>query len=192
MEIPVAAEHATGKGALGFGTPVLRTTAPIADAVVREAGAMLDRSPLLGRIETWKNENRSGPGGRPEEFPTRALLVAMVVVALTGDDMLVTDFCEVLFCRISPEMRAKLGVPHPPNVRDEKGWKAVYRNVRTRFHGLLGLMDPSPTPKNRRLDPVTFAPSPSSSSRSIASSATTTRSDRIGPEGPWTARSSAV
>ena len=33
---------------------------------------------------------------------------------------------------------------------------ALYRNVRTRFHGMLALVDPSPTPKNRRLDDDTF------------------------------------
>jgi hypothetical protein len=36
------------------------------------------------------------------------------------------------------------------------GWENCYRNVRTRFHTMLALMDPSPTPKNRRLMPEAF------------------------------------
>ena len=44
----------------------------------------------------------------------------------------------------------------PPADGDEAPWKAAYRTVRTRFHTLLDLVDPSPTPKDRRLDDQTF------------------------------------
>ena len=54
-------------------------------------------------------------------------------------------------------MRHELGVPTPPGQLDIRGWLAVYRNVRTRLHALLDLIDPSATPKDRRLPPDVFA-----------------------------------
>ena len=62
-----------------------------------------------------------------------------------------------MFTRISPVMRAELGLADPPAEDDKNGWDALYRCVRTRFHGFLDLVDPSPLPKNRRLDPDEFA-----------------------------------
>lgn len=47
-------------------------------------------------------------------------------------------------------------VPEPPTEHDEKAWNAAYRTVRHRFHSMLELVDPSPMPKNRRLDDETF------------------------------------
>lgn len=124
---------------------------PVPDEVVIWAARMIDSSELVERIATWEDEERRAPGGRPKTFPDRALLVAMLVCAVTDGEMLAARFCDVLFRRISPAMRDALGVPPPPGPLDAKGWDAVYRNVRTRFHGIVGLMDPSPTPKNRRL-----------------------------------------
>ena len=129
----------------------------IEDDDVRGVIAMVDRSPLVATIEQWRDEARRGPGGRPETFPMRALLVAMVLGPATDTSVLATAMTDVLFKRISPIMRHELGVPKPPGRLDPQGWLAAYRNVRTRLHGLLDLMDPSPTPKNRRLDPNTYA-----------------------------------
>ena len=123
----------------------------IGDDRVQWATEFIDRSGLIEQVEIWRNEDRRGPGGRPETFPLRALLVAMVLCATTNEPLLVTSFRDVLVRRISPAMRMALGVPKPPGSLDVRGWEAVYRNLRTRFHALLDLMDPSPTPKNRRL-----------------------------------------
>ena len=53
-------------------------------------------------------------------------------------------------------MQHALGIPKPPGPGDHNGWDNAYRNVRTQFHALLELMDPSPLPKNRRFDAVDF------------------------------------
>ena len=127
------------------------------DDAVREAIAMIDRSPLVPTIEEWRAQDHRGPGGRPETFPIRALLVAMVLCPGTDHPVLATCMTDVLFRRISPAMRQELGVPPPPGQLDRRAQLAVYRNVRTRLHALFELMDPSPTPKNRRLDPSSFA-----------------------------------
>ncbi len=124
---------------------------PIPDAVVRRAIELLDTSGILEVIDGWRAEDRRGPGGRPETFGVRPLLVSMLLCALGDEPLLATRFTEVLFERISPTMRVALGVPEPPASDDLTGWRAVYRNTRTRLHGLLRLMDPSANPKNRRL-----------------------------------------
>ncbi len=126
------------------------------DGLVFRAIDLVDASPLVATVEGWREADRAGPGGRPETFPIRALLVAMVLCGITDEPMLATRFTDVLFRRLSPAMRHALAVPKPPNPDDHQGNDNVYRNVRTRFHALLQLMDPSPNPKNRRLDAVTF------------------------------------
>jgi hypothetical protein len=129
----------------------------IDDEVVRDVMAMVDRSPLVATVEQWRDQERQGPGGRPESFSVRALLVAMVLCPGTDHPVLATAMAGVLFRRISPTMRHELGVPTPPGRLDLRGQLAAYRNVRTRIHMVLDLMDPSPTPKNRRLDDATYA-----------------------------------
>ena len=134
----------------------LTEPAPIPDATVVRVTRLVDGSGLLDRAAKWKAQDKAGPGGRPETFPLRALFVAMVLCATANEPLLVKNFVEVLFRRISPAMRERLGVPDPPAPTDTTGWKAVYRNVRTRLLGLLTLMDPSPAPKNRRLSDHEF------------------------------------
>ena len=76
--------------------------------------AFIDGSQLLPWIELWKRQDSAGPGGRPETFPVRALLVTMVLCALTNQSMLATRFTDVLFSQISPTMRDALGMPNLP------------------------------------------------------------------------------
>jgi len=145
--------------AVSVAIPSPRFTVPagrLEDGLVWQAMGLIDRSELLATIELWEAGERAGPGGRPKNFPVRALLAAMLVCAVSDQPMLAIRFKDVLFRQISPTMRHALGVPKPPDAGDHRGWDNCYRNVRTRFHGLLELMDPSPAPKNRRLTPETF------------------------------------
>jgi hypothetical protein len=129
----------------------------ISDEVVGEVLAMVDASLLVPVIEEWREKDRRGPGGRPETFPVRTFLVALLLCAGTDHPLLATAMTDVLFRRISAAMRHELGVPTPPAEGNLRAGMAAYRTVRTRLHGLLSLMDPSPTPKNRRLAPDTYA-----------------------------------
>jgi len=152
-------ETATWVDSVSFPVPGPRFTVPagkLEDDLVWNVMAVIDRSKVLDTIELWEKQEHSGPGGRPKSFPVRALLVAIMLCALTDEPMLATRFTDVLFRQISPTMRHALGVPKPPDADDRRGRDNCYRNVRTRFHGLLELMDPSPTPKNRRLTPEAF------------------------------------
>jgi hypothetical protein len=58
--------------------------------------------------------------------------------------------------QFSSELRATLGIPDPPDGHDKLGQDAQYRNVRTRWADMIDLVDPTDTPKNRRLDDETF------------------------------------
>ena len=130
------------------------------DADVEVAIRIVDDSGVIEQITTWQHDDRQRlgrhAGGAPEKFPPRALAVAMVLAALHGLPLLATVFTDVLFERISPAMRARLGVPEPSEADDEHARLARYHCVRHRFHTMLSPIDPSPLPKNARLDPDSF------------------------------------
>jgi hypothetical protein len=128
----------------------------IDDATVAEAHELVQSMETLGAVGRWREQARRGPGGRPETFSFEAVLVGLAVCALTDQPVHLTRVCEVLFCQLSPYWRERLGLPDPPTEHDQRGWQARYRRVRHRFHCLIDLMDPSPTPKNRRLDDAEF------------------------------------
>jgi hypothetical protein len=133
---------------------------PIDDDTVRRSIAVIETTGLVAEHDRWKAAERArmqrGPGGRPPTFSVEALLVAIELAAALGEPLLCTNFRDILFRRISPQMRQKLAVPEPPDADDTTAWEALYRNVRTRLHGFLELIDPSPRPKNHRLDPDDF------------------------------------
>jgi hypothetical protein len=61
-----------------------------------------------------------------------------------------TEVTDTLHYKISPRMRGRLGIHEKPDTCD--GFEAGYAVVRRRFHKLAAACDPSPPPKNRRLD----------------------------------------
>jgi len=62
----------------------------VSDAMVQKAAQLVDLMGVLGQIQIWRDQERKGPGGRPESFPVRALLVAMVLCVTTGQPLQVT------------------------------------------------------------------------------------------------------
>ncbi len=117
---------------------------------------LVELSEVLPQIATWKASSAKGPGGRPATFSCEAMLVALVACAVTDQPLHLSRVCDVMFRQLSPKRRCALGIPDPPVEHDSLGWAACYRNVRTRWADLIDLMDPSDTPKNRRLDHETF------------------------------------
>ena len=130
------------------------------DDAVRFAIGVLDDMDIMVSLRQWRVEERERlgrhAGGAPERFPAHALMVAMILAAVHHHPMHLRTFRDILFRHISPAMRAQLGVPDPPDPDDRLGWEALERCVRTRFHGLLDVIDPSPLPKNRILDAGAF------------------------------------
>ncbi|MFV2117018.1 hypothetical protein ACE14D_00590 [Streptomyces sp. Act-28] len=120
---------------------------PVPDAEVHEVLAELDDSGLVGEIEPLV----ARPTGRRRKLAVRALLLGMCLAAArnTGTVTL-TSVANLLFFALSDETREQLGVPHYPDYA--RGFEAGYGVVRRLFHRIVKAVDPSPLPKNHRLD----------------------------------------
>ena len=80
----------------------------------------------------------------------RAVLTALLCLALDDRPLFLTEATGLLFCELSKASRRLLGVPG--TVSGERAFLAAYRRVRYCFGAdLRRSMDPSPLPKNRRL-----------------------------------------
>ena len=87
--------------------------------------------------------------GRPRPLPARAVLTALLCLALDDRPLFLTEATRLLFCQLSPASRRLLGVPG--TVSGERAFLAAYRRVRYCFGAICSVADPSPLPKNRRL-----------------------------------------
>ena len=117
----------------------------ISDETVSFAAALIDRSGKAPVIEAAL----AHPTGRRRPLPVRAVLTALVCLALDDRPLHLTEATRLLFHRISDSSRALLGVTG--TARGHRGFLAAYRRVRYCFHAACSVMDPSPLPKNRRL-----------------------------------------
>jgi hypothetical protein len=142
----------TGIGALPDLSLVPRTQGVLDNDALTLAVRLVDNMGVLEELAVWKAAETKGPGGRPATFSNEALLVALVACAITDQPLHLMRVRDVMFRQLSPQWRSTLGIPDPPAEHDTLAWDDLYRNVRTRFHGMIDLMDPSSTPKNRRLD----------------------------------------
>jgi len=88
--------------------------------------------------------------GRRRPLPVRAVLTALLCLALDDRPLHLTEATRLLFCRLSGASRALLGVPG--TAPSHQAFLAAYRRVRYCFHQICGAVDPSPLPKNRRLN----------------------------------------
>ena len=79
----------------------------------------------------------------------RAVLTALLCLALDDRPLFLTEATRLLFCQLSPAARGLLGVPG--TAPTERLSKAAYRRVRYCFGALCSVIDPIALPKNRRL-----------------------------------------
>ena len=89
--------------------------------------------------------------GRPRPLPVRAVLTALLCLALDDRPLFLTEATGLLFCELSGASAALLGVPG--SAASHRAFLAAYRRVRYCFHRICSVVDPSPLPKNRRLAP---------------------------------------
>jgi hypothetical protein len=87
--------------------------------------------------------------GRPRPLPVRAVLTALLCLALDDRPLFLTEATRLLFQHMSPVSRRLLGVPG--TVSGDRAFRAAYRRVRYCFGAICSVMDPSVLPKNRRL-----------------------------------------
>jgi hypothetical protein len=119
-------------------------SAPDKETVAFAAG-LIDRSGKAPVIEAALAHRT----GRPRPLPVRAVLTALLCLALDDRPLFLTEVTRLLFCQLSPASRRLLGVPGTATI--PRAFQNAYRRVRYCFHAILSVADPSPLPKNRRL-----------------------------------------
>ena len=115
------------------------------DAAVTFAAELIDRSGKAPVIEAAL----AHATGRPRPLPARAVLTALLCLALDGRPLFLTEATRLLFGQLSDASRALLGVTG--TAATQRAFLAAYRRVRYCFHQILEVADPSALPKNRRL-----------------------------------------
>jgi hypothetical protein len=125
----------------------LPPAAGVSDEMVAFAAELIDRSGKAPELEAAL----AHATGRPRPLPVRAVLTALLCLALDDRPLFLTEATRLLFQQISAASRALLKVPGTAAGR--RGFLAAYRRLRYCFHAILSVMDPSPLPKNRRLAP---------------------------------------
>ncbi len=123
----------------------LPPAAAASDTTVAFAAELIDRSGTAPGIEAALAHRT----GRPRPLPARAVLTALLCLALDDRPLFLTEATRLLFCQLSPASRRLPGVPG--TTPDERAFLAAYRRVRYCFGAICSVMDPSPLPKNRRL-----------------------------------------
>ncbi len=117
----------------------------ISDETVAFAAELIDRSGKAPVIEAALAHRT----GRPRPLPVRAVLTALLSLALDDRPLFLTEATRLLFCQISGTSRRMLGVTGA--ITTQRAFLAAYRRVRYCFGAIRSVMDPSPLPKNRRL-----------------------------------------
>ena len=115
------------------------------DEMVAFAAALTGRSGTAPVIEAALAHTT----GRPRPLPVRALLTALLCLALDDRPLFLTEATRLLFSQLSPASRQLLAVPGTATTR--RAFLAAYRRVRYCFGQILKVADPSALPKNRRL-----------------------------------------
>ena len=87
--------------------------------------------------------------GRPRPLPVRAVLTALLCLALDDRPLFLTEVTRLLFSQLPPASRRLLGVPGTATTG--RAFLAACRRVRYCFGQILTVADPSALPKNRRL-----------------------------------------
>jgi hypothetical protein len=115
------------------------------DQTVAFAAGLVDRSGQAPVIEAAL----AHATGRPRPLPVRAVLAALLCLALQDRPLFLSEATRLLYHQISDASRALLGVTGTASGR--LGFLAACRRVRYCFHAICSVIDPSALPKNRRL-----------------------------------------
>jgi hypothetical protein len=129
----------------GGGLDIPRPGSAPDHTIVAFAAELIDRSGQAPVIETALAHRT----GRPRPLPVRAVLAALLSLALDDRPLFLTDATRLLFCQLPEASRTTLGVTGTATT--QQAFKAAYRRVRYCFHAITSAADPSVLPKNRRL-----------------------------------------
>ena len=117
----------------------------ISDQTVAFAAELIDRSGEAPVIEAALAHRT----GRRRPLPARAVLTALLCLALDDRPLFLSEATRLLYHQISDVSRVLLGVTGTAAGR--RGFLAACRRVRYCFRAICPVMDPPALPKNRRL-----------------------------------------
>ena len=117
------------------------------DEAVAFAAGLIDRSGTAPVIEAALAHKT----GRPRPLPVRAVLTALLCLALDDRPLFLTEVTRLLFGQLPGASRVLPGVTG--TIPTRRAFQAAYRRVRYCFGQILKVADPSALPRNRRLTP---------------------------------------
>ena len=117
----------------------------VSDQTLAFAAGLIDRCGTAPVIEAALAHRT----GRPRPLPVRAVLTALLSLALDDRPLFLTEVTRLLFCQASGTSRRMLGVTGA--ITTQRAFLAAYRRVRYCFGAICSVADPSALPKNRRL-----------------------------------------
>jgi hypothetical protein len=129
----------------GGGLDIPKPGPLVDDQSVAFAAGLIDRSGKAPVIEAALAHST----GRRRPLPARAVLTALLCLALQDRPLFLSEATRLLYHQISDASRALLGVTGTAAGR--LGFLAACRRVRYCFHAICSVIDPSALPKNRRL-----------------------------------------
>ena len=129
----------------GTGLTLPAASGGVSDQTAAFAAELIDRSGKAPVIEAAL----AHATGRPRPLPVRAVLTALLCLALDDRPLFLTDATRLLFQQLPETSRQLLGVSGTATT--ERAFQAACRRVRYCFGAICSVMDPSPLPKNRRL-----------------------------------------
>jgi len=115
----------------------------VEDELVSFATAVIEASGAAGRLEATLARST----GRRRSLQVRAVLVALLALAMDGRPLHLSEVTRLLYTRLSAKSKAGLQVSGTAG--SHKCFLARYRCVRYLFHKMLEEMDPSLEHKNR-------------------------------------------
>jgi hypothetical protein len=132
------------------GQAIPAVSSHISDEAVSFAIDVVDASGVAQRLEDLLVRST----GRRRTLPLRALLVALLLLAIDDRPLHLKAATRLLYCGLSARWRGELGVDGQASTT--RSFLARYRCVRYLFHLALGVMDPSGRVKNRVLAQAAF------------------------------------
>ena len=115
----------------------------VEDEVVEFATEVIEACDEAGRLEA----SLAHSTGRPRSLKVKAILVALLVLAMDGRPLHLTEVTRLLYSRLSARGKERLQVSG--DASSHRCVLARYRCVRYLFHQMLEEMDPSLEHKNR-------------------------------------------
>ena len=111
------------------------------DEAISFCTAVIDSSGVANKIEALLARKT----GRPRQMKVRAILVALLLLALDDRPLHIKAATKLLFCKMPASWRARLGING--DATSGKTLLARYRQARYLFHLALSALDPFPGPR---------------------------------------------